>query len=130
MPTPFDILIIGGGPAGLSTASSIVRQSHPTLIIDSGKHRNDNRYMHTIPTRDHAPAGDFRAAARKDFDRYNTVQFEDREVSTVKKIESGSFQVTCTNGMIFEGHKLVLATGVVDVLPMIEGYAECWAMGM
>ncbi|KAF7918544.1 uncharacterized protein EAE98_009787 [Botrytis deweyae] len=130
MTTTFDVLIIGGGPAGLSTAASIVRQSHPTLIIDSGKYRNKDSYMHTVPTWDHAKAGDFRAAARKDFERYNTVQIEDGEVSTVNKTEAGLFQATCTNGKVFEAHKLVLATGIVDVLPKIEGYAECWATGI
>lgn len=130
MPAPFDILIIGGGPAGLSTASSVVRQAHSTLIIDSGKYRNDDSYMHTLSTWDHRKASEFRAAARKDFERYGTVQIEDAEVASVKKTEEGLFQLTSTNGEVWEGHKLVLATGVIDVFPKIEGYAECWVTGI
>lgn len=86
--------------------------------------------MHTLPTWDHRKAGEFRAASRKEFERYGTVQVGDTEVATVKKTDKGLFQLTSTDVNIWEGHKLVLATGVSDVYPKIEGYAECWTTSM
>jgi thioredoxin reductase len=131
MASPVDIIIIGGGPAGLSTASSTIRQSHSTLILDSGKYRNEgSSHMHTVPTWDHRDPSEFREAARKDFDRYGTVKVENAEVASVKNTADGLFEATGTNGQVWTGRKLVLATGVVDIFPDIEGYANCWISGM
>jgi thioredoxin reductase len=127
-----DILIIGGGPAGLSAASSIVRQSHTTTILDSGTYRNDGSdYMHTLPTWDHRSPSEFRAAAIRDFERYGTVTVEKAEVESVEKDEDhGTFVAKTTDGRTFSARKLILATGVVDLFPDIPGYAECWVSGM
>lgn len=131
MALPVDIIIIGGGPAGLSAATSTVRQSHSTLILDSGKYRNDgSSYMHTVPTWDHRNPSEFREAARKDYDRYGTVKVENAEVASVKSTADGLFEATGTEGQVWIGRKLVLATGVVDNFPDIEGYADCWISGM
>ncbi|KAF2654216.1 FAD/NAD(P)-binding domain-containing protein [Lophiostoma macrostomum CBS 122681] len=127
-----DILIIGGGPAGLSAASSIVRQSHTTTILDSGTYRNDaSHHMHTLPTWDHREPSEFRAAAIKDFERYGTVSVERATVELVKKDENkGVFEATTTDGRTFAAKKLILATGVEDVFPDIPGYSECWVSGI
>jgi len=132
MSTPYDIVVIGGGPAGLSAACSIVRQTHSVLILDSGKYRNEDSYIHTLPTWDHRKAGEFRAAARKDLERYGVqaVTYENAEVTTAKKLDDDLFRLTGVDGRSWEGRKLILASGVVDVMPNIEGYAECWISGM
>lgn len=131
MATTSDILIIGGGPAGLSAASSIVRQSHTTTILDSGTYRNGlSPYMHTLPTWDHKKPAEFREAAKKDFERYGTITVENAEVKTLKQTDEGSFEATTTDGRVFVGRKLILCTGVEDIYPDIEGYAECWVSGM
>lgn len=132
MAAEYDIIIIGGGPAGLSAASSIVRQGHKTLLLDSGKYRNaESKHMHTVATWDHRDPEEFRAAARADLARYGTVAVENAEVETVKKREDdGFFEVTAGNGTPWIGKKLILATGVEDVFPDIPGYAECWVTGM
>lgn len=131
MSSPVDVLIIGGGPAGLSTASSVVRQAHSTLILDSGKYRNDgSSHMHTVPTWDHRKPSEFREAAKKDFERYGSVKVEDAEVVSVKTTAEDLFQATGTDGQVWTGRKLILATGVVDIFPNIEGYTDCWISGM
>jgi len=64
---PVDILIIGGGPAGLTSALTLVRQLYTVVLFDSGSYRNGSAvHMHTIPTWDHKDPKEFRAAARKD----------------------------------------------------------------
>jgi thioredoxin reductase len=130
MASEYDIIIIGGGPAGLSAAASIVRQHHKTLLFDSGKYRNaESRHMHTVATWDHRDPKEFRDAAKKDFERYGTVTVEDVEIETVKKRDDGSFEVTSA-GKKWLGKKLILTSGVEDVYPDIPGYAECWVKGM
>lgn len=127
-----DVLIIGGGPAGLSTATALVRQMYTAVVFDSGKYRNSAvQHMHNVPTWDHANPADFRAKAREDIlKRYDTISFEDVEVESVVKTTAGLFEATDSTGKKWLGRKLMLATGVTDVMPDIKGYKECWARGM
>ena len=134
-PQILDALIIGGGPAGLTAALTLARQVHTAVVFDSGSYRNEgSKHMHTVLTWDHKDSKDFRAAARKNIlDGYQTIQFEDVEVKTVRKndtAEGGLIEATDANGKTWQGRKLILATGVVDVYPDIEGYAECWISGV
>ncbi|ETS82431.1 hypothetical protein PFICI_04307 [Pestalotiopsis fici W106-1] len=130
MTPDYDIIVIGGGPAGLSAVSSIVRQDHKTLLFDSGKYRNGlSNHMHTVASWDHRHPSEFRAAARADLDRYGSVTIEDVEVESAKKLEDGCFQVE-TAGKSWVGKKLILATGVEDVFPDVPGYEDCWISGV
>ncbi|KAI2469307.1 FAD/NAD(P)-binding domain-containing protein [Annulohypoxylon bovei var. microspora] len=130
MALEYDIVIVGGGPAGLSAASSIVRQGHRTVLFDSGKYRNAlTRHMHTVAGWDHQDPAAFRAKARADFERYGSVTVEDVEVETIKRREDGLFEATAS-GKTWTGRKVILATGVEDVFPAIPGYGECWVSGI
>lgn len=126
----YEIIIVGGGPAGLSTASTIVRQDHKTVLFDSGKYRNAlSRHMHTVPTWDHEDPQAFREAAIKGLERYGTVTVEKVEVEAINQREDGLFEVLA-GGNTWMGKKVVLATGVEDIFPDIPGYASCWVSGM
>ncbi|CAE7193010.1 hypothetical protein CFE70_007109 [Pyrenophora teres f. teres 0-1] len=129
MASSYDIIIIGGGPAGLSAASAIVRQDHRTLLLDSGDYRNaESKHMHTVPTWDHQDPKTFRDAARKNLERYGTVDYQQVEVRTAKKLDD-LFEVS-GGGKSWTGKKLILATGVEDIFPDIPGYKECWVQGI
>jgi thioredoxin reductase len=137
MPTPtpslFDVLIIGGGPAGLSTATGLARQLYTAIVFDSGVYRNAKApHMHNVVGWDHRNAGELRAAGRSDLlKRYATVEFHDGQIETIRRTESGIFEAVDADGKVWRGRKLVLATGVRDVPPLdLPGYAECWATGM
>ncbi|KAI1435779.1 FAD/NAD(P)-binding domain-containing protein [Xylaria sp. CBS 124048] len=133
MALEYDIIIVGGGPAGLSAASSIVRQDHTTVLFDSQKYRNAlSKHMHTLPTWDHQDPEAFRAAARANFERYGTVTIEKAEVRSAKRREEGNgqFEVVTDDGRTFVGKKMILATGVEDIMPDIPGYADCWVSGI
>lgn len=126
----FDIMIIGGGPAGLSAASSIVRQGHTTVLFDSQKYRNSlSTHLHTVPSWDHRDPNDFRAAAKADLGRYGSVTIKATEVESLQQREDGIFEAI-SGSEICLSKKVILATGVEDVFPDIVGYQECWATGM
>ena len=130
MALEYDIIIIGGGPAGLSAASSVVRQDHKTILFDSGRYRNSlSKHMHTVPTWDHRDPHEFRTAARADLERYGSVTVEATEVFRLVQREDGVFEATA-GGKTWTGKKVILSTGVEDVFPDIEGYPECWVSGM
>ena len=135
MSTPIlDVLIIGGGPAGLSVATALARQLYTAIVFDSGVYRNARaKHMHNVPTWDHKDPADFRAKARKDLlARYSTIQFaeEGTKIESVRKTSRGVFQATDDKGRVWNGRKLVLASGLRDVYPDIEGYDDVWARGV
>ncbi|KAK8929082.1 Thioredoxin reductase tcpT [Metarhizium anisopliae] len=124
-----DALIVGGGPAGLSAALAFARQNQTAVVFDNGQYRNAAAdYMHLIPGWDHKPPSDFRAAARSQMtDSYDVIRIlEDTNVATAQKTEQGIFQLSDEAGRTWSGKKLILATGVEDVMLDIPGYAELW----
>ncbi|PGH00218.1 hypothetical protein GX51_05915 [Blastomyces parvus] len=128
-PEPVDVLIIGGGPAGLTAALSLVRQGHTAILFDSGRYRNvDVKHMHMIPTWDHQDPAEFRQKARSEIlNHYASVKIEDVELTAARKINDSLFEVTDSKGGVRKGKKIILATGSADIYPDIPGYADCWA---
>ncbi|GAB1317428.1 Thioredoxin reductase [Madurella fahalii] len=132
MPALLDVLIIGGGPAGLSVATGLARQLYTAVVFDSGVYRNARtKHMHNVPTWDHRDPADFRAAARRDIlARYDTIQFQETKIESVRRREDGRFEATDAKGTTWLGKKLVLASGMKDVYPDIPGYDDVWGRGV
>lgn len=127
-----DVLIIGGGPSGLSVATGLARQLYTAVVFDSGVYRNAlTQHMHNVPGWDHQSPASFRAAVRQDLvKRYSTIQLEDVAVKSIRRTDEGLFEARDANDKTWLGKKVVLATGVKDIMPDILGYADCWARGM
>ena len=127
-----DVLIIGSGPAGLSVATGLARQLYTAVVFDSGVYRNERaKEMHNFVTWDHRNPAEFRKKARDDLvARYQTIQFVDKKIESVQKTSDGYFQAADASGQEWRGRRLVLAAGVRDLIPDIDGYDECWGRGM
>lgn len=132
--TDCDVLIVGGGPAGLSAALNLARSLHTVIIFDSEQYRNSLLpYLHGVPGWDHEDPASVRTRMQKDLlARYDTVSIVRTTVSRVAQIQGPKtcFSVVDIAGREWSGRKLVLATGVSDILPDIPGYADGWVKGM
>ncbi|KAI9044053.1 NAD(P)/FAD-dependent oxidoreductase [Aspergillus affinis] len=128
MASPVDALIIGGGPAGLTAALTLVRQNHSAILFDSGSYRNgDAEYMHMVPTWDHRNPAEFRAKARSEIQNHSAnINIVDVQLTAARKINDSLFEVTDEGGKTWQGRKIILATGSEDIFPDIPGYTESW----
>lgn len=128
----YDTLVLGAGPAGLSTALGLARQLYSVVVFDSQKYRNHPAsHMHNVLTWDHKSPADFRANARANIlSRYDSITFRESRIDNIVKLEDGNFEVTDERGEKTVGRKVVLATGVSDVMLEIEGFAELWGRSM
>ncbi|KAL9101635.1 MAG: hypothetical protein Q9163_003133 [Psora crenata] len=128
----YDVLILGGGPAGLSTALSLARVRRTALVISHGSFRNNGVHeMHAVLGHDKRDPADFRKEAKKQIGAYGSgIQFAESEIVRVAKAAIGEglqgFLAEGRDGSIWHGRKLVLAMGSRDVFPDTEGYAENW----
>jgi thioredoxin reductase len=130
--TVYDVLIIGAGPAGLSTALGLARQTYSAIVFNSNQYRNAfAERMHNVVTWDHKPPSEFRAAARENIEsRYNTIQFKTATIVSAAKKDDGTFEVIDEQENKYQGRKIALATGVTDVVPDIKGFRELWGKMM
>jgi thioredoxin reductase len=122
----YDVIVIGGGPAGLQAALTLGRVHRSCLVLDSGRYRNDPAAeMHNFLTRDGTPPDEFRAAARGELVAYDTVAVRRATVTAVEADDDG-VRVRTDDGAVHEARRLLLATGMADVLPEVRGVAELW----
>jgi thioredoxin reductase len=118
----FDAVIVGAGPAGLSAALILGRCRRRVLVCDAGRPRNAvSHALHGYLTRDGIHPAELRRVGRDELRRYPTVEVRDVEVVD-GKCETHGFALTFSDGTTISCRKLLLATGVVDVLPQIEGF--------
>ncbi len=121
-----DVLIIGAGPAGLSAALVLGRCLRTVLVYNSGEPRNrSSQAMHCYLSRDGVDPKDFIAGSRRQLDVYETVSLHNGVAVSAEAIDGG-FKVAFADGATRTSRKLLLATGVRDVLPKIDGLAGCY----
>lgn len=125
---PFDVIIIGGSFSGLSAALALGRARRRVLVIDANEPCNARvPHSHNLLTHDGVPPHVLRSMARADVAKYPTVQFYDGRAEELGGT-NGSFAVRTADGLTHLGRKLLLALGVRDELPPINGLAECWGI--
>lgn len=120
-----DVAIVGGGPAGLSAAIALARSRRPVVVVDAGEPRNaPAAHAHNVFSRDGAPPRELIAAARAQARGYG-VEFVDGRAERVARHEQG-FTVETAGGDVVRARRLLLASGLRDVLPEIPGLAAHW----
>ncbi len=120
-----DVLVIGGGAAGLTAALVLARARRSVVIVDDGTYRNVSvDEFHGFPTRDRTSPKSFRQDAIREIERYGARTI----AATVTEVHatSRSVNVSLSDGMFVRAGAMLIASGVEDDLPMIDGLAERW----
>jgi thioredoxin reductase len=128
--TQSDIIIVGGSYSGLAAGLALGRALRQVLIIDSGRPCNrQTPNSHNFLTQDGKTPAEIAALARKDVQGYDTITFFNGLATSGTKTENG-FEILTASGETFSARRLIFATGIKDIMPDIEGYAECWGISV
>ena len=120
----WDVIVVGGGPAGLSAALVLGRCRRTTLVCDAGEPRNRHaEAMHAFLTREGLAPRDFLGMAREGLSPYPDVEFRHCVVESVTP-HGRAFALRLADGTVEHCRKLLLATGVRDEVPPLPGIEE------
>lgn len=126
----FDVIIVGGSYSGLAAGMALGRALRQVLIIDSGKPCNrQTPNSHNFITQDGKTPDEIATLARQQVKRYNTVTFFNGLATNGGKSENG-YKIQTASGETFHAKKIIFASGIKDIMPDIEGYAECWGISV
>ena len=126
MTTHHDAIIVGGGPAGLSAALYLGRVRRRILVLDTGRPRNaTSPAAHGVFTRDGTPPTQLLEQARQQLSVYPTVELRPVEAAGAEA-RPGSFVIRLADGQEVQARRLLLACGVRDELPAVDGFMERW----
>jgi thioredoxin reductase len=125
----YDAIIIGGGPAGMSAALTLGRCRRRVVICDSGSPRNARSHgIHCLLTHEGILPSEFRALAHADLARYDV---EWRDQGVVDALHDGAlFDVVLADGARLGSRTLLIATGVRDKVPQIEGIDDLYGISV
>ena len=128
--TPYDVVIVGAGSAGLSAALVLGRSRRRVLVLDGGEPRNaPSAGAHGFFTRDGVSPGELLEIGRGQLVPYDGVEHRAIRAAQVSGSD-GSFGVRLEDGEDVLAGKILLATGVVDELPDRPGFRELWGRGV
>jgi thioredoxin reductase len=122
----YDVVVVGGGPAGLNGALVLARARRSVLVIDAGDPRNaPAEGVHGFLTRDGTPPAELTAVGRQEVRRYGGTVIDGRAVAAERAGEGG-FTVTLADRRTVHARRLLVTTGLVDELPDVPGLRERW----
>ena len=124
----YDVVVIGGGAAGLSAALVLSRAGRKVLVVDAGQPRNaPATHMHGYLSRDGIAPADFAVASRREVSGYGGEIVEGTVTSLVPDGRTG-FWVLFADGRRISTRRLLVTTGLRDELPDLPGLRERWAI--
>lgn len=126
---PYDVVIVGGGPAGLSAALMFGRGRKNVLLCDSGPPRNAAaEHMHSFVTRDGIPPAEFRRIGREQLRPYASVEVRDARIEAIER-QGGLFAVRVASETVLT-RRVLLCTGLVDEVPQTPGFRDLWGRSL
>jgi thioredoxin reductase len=121
-----DVIIVGGGPAGMNAAVVLGRCRRKVLLFDTRQYRNRwSHGMHNYLTRDDILPPDFISISRRELDKYG-VKLVEKKITKARRNDEGIFVVTAENKEQYFSKKLLIATGLVDNVPDVPGLLEMY----
>lgn len=129
LPQQTDVVVIGGGAAGLAGAITLARSRRSVLVVDAGAPRNAPADgVHALLGHDGIPPAELLARGRDELARYGG-SVVSAEVA-VARADGDGFVVELTDGRCLTARRLLVTTGLVDELPDVPGLAEQWGRGV
>ena len=121
-----DTVIVGGSSAGLSAALVLGRSLRRVVVIDDQKPCNRfSRASHGFLTRDGVPPSELSQLARKQLEHYSTVALKTATAVQIEKV-GAEFEITSSDDSKLQARTIVLATGLRDELPRLDGIEGLW----
>ncbi|MEZ4449643.1 MAG: NAD(P)/FAD-dependent oxidoreductase [Nannocystaceae bacterium] len=121
-----DVIVIGGGPAGLSAALCLGRARRSVVVLDRGGPRHAvSAGVHNFLTREGIAPAELRRIAWEQMRAYPSVRREEASVAAIER-RGDRWIVGTKGGASWSAGDVLLATGVVDQHPSIPGYAALW----
>ncbi|MEP7126715.1 MAG: NAD(P)/FAD-dependent oxidoreductase [Byssovorax sp.] len=122
---PYDVVIVGGGPAGLSAALMLGRARKRAILFDAGSPRNAAATeIHNFATRDGIAPAEFRRIGREQLVPYPSIEVQDARVDSIAP--EGAPFVVRVGERTLQARRVLLCVGMIDVLPDVPGYKELW----
>jgi thioredoxin reductase len=126
----YDVVVVGGGSAGLSGALALGRARRRVLVVDAGDPRNAPAAgVHNYLTQEGTPPSALLAAGRAEVEGYG-VEVRPGRVSAAAALDAGpgrrAFSVRLQDGATVTARRVLVTTGLTDLLPDVPGVAERW----
>ncbi|WP_440073372.1 FAD-dependent oxidoreductase [Streptosporangium sp. OZ121] len=124
----YEVVVVGGGAAGLSGALTLARARRSVLVIDAGRPRNaPAAHVRSYLTRDGVPPAELLATGRAEVTGYGG-EVVKGDVVAAERLEGGDFRVVLEDGSSVVADRLLVTTGLTDELPPVPGLAERWGL--
>ena len=125
-----DVVVIGGGAAGLSAALVLSRARRNVAVVDSGTPRNAlAAHMHGFLSRDGMPPRELLAAGREEVTSYGAHLIAGTVTAVARQV-GPTFQVMLSDGQQLHARRILVAAGLRDELPEIPGVKERWGLDL
>lgn len=126
MQDSYDVVVVGGGTAGLSGALTLARARRKVLVVDAGQPRNaPAEQVHGYLGREGTPRAELAAIGREEVRTYGG-EVVNGTVTSARRGDDGTFTVQLADGTGVHARRLLVTTGLVDELPAIPGLTERW----